>query len=175
MVALDRFVKLHPGNKDTPYAYFLKALNYYEQITDVGRDQGITQKAREALNEVVRRYPESQYAKDAKIKLDLVLDHLAGKELEIGRYYLNRGKLIGAINRFKHVIDSYQTTTHTPEALHRLVEAYLALGIKEEAQKYAAVLGHNYPNHPWYEKSYRLIGSSLDPAVKPNSTLENYF
>lgn len=154
---LERFVKLYPGNADTPYAFYLKALCYYEQISDVGRDQKKTAEALQALREVISRYPESDYARDARIKLDLTQDHLAGKEMEVGRYYLKRKEYLAAINRFQFVVDNFQTTSHVPEALHRLVEAYLALGITEEAKKNAAVLGHNYPGSSWYRDSYQLL------------------
>lgn len=155
--AIDRFLQLHPGNKDAPYAYYLKAICYYEQITDVGRDQKITQQAMGALEEVVRRYPSTGYARDARLKIDLARDHLAGKEMNIGRYYLNQGLYIAAINRFRAVIEQYQTTTHVPEALHRLAEAYMALGVLDEAQNVAAVLGYNYPGSEWYVDTYSLL------------------
>lgn len=155
--AIDRFLQLHPGNKDAPYAYYLKAICYYEQITDVGRDQKITQQAMAALEEVVRRYPSTGYARDARLKIDLARDHLAGKEMNIGRYYLNQGLYIAAINRFRAVVEQYQTTTHVPEALHRLTEAYMALGVLEEAQNVAAVLGYNYPGSEWYVDTYTLL------------------
>jgi outer membrane protein assembly factor BamD len=157
IVALDRFIQLHPGNRDTAYAYYLKGLCYYIQITDVGRDQKITEQALKALDEVVRRFPESRYARDARLKLDLTRDHLAGKEMEIGRYYERQGQYLAAINRFRRVIDTYQTTTHVPEALHRLTECYLALGVIDEARTTAAVLGHNYPGSEWYQDSYALL------------------
>ncbi|MEZ5918743.1 MAG: outer membrane protein assembly factor BamD [Alphaproteobacteria bacterium] len=157
VLALDRFIQLHPGNKDIDYAYYLKALCYYEQISDVRRDQEMTQEALSALEALISRFPDSQYARDAMLKRDLTLDHLAGKEMEIGRYYLNRGHVNAAINRFRSVIQKYQTTTHTPEALHRLVEAYLTLGLTDEATRVAAVLGYNYPGSRWYEKSYALL------------------
>ncbi len=157
IATLHHFVKLHPGNENTPYAFYLLALCYYEQISDVGRDQKMTQEAQRALEEVIKRYPDSEYARDAKLKLDLVADHLAGKEMEIGRYYLKRNEYLSAINRFKYVIDHYQTTSHTPEALHRLVESYLKLGVRDEAKKYTAVLGYNYPGSRWYRESYRLL------------------
>ena len=143
--ALDRFIQLHPGNTDIAYAHYLRAISYYEQISDVGRDQRATQQALAALEEVVRRFPESRYARDASLKIDLARDHLAGKHMEIGRYYLAQGEYLAAINRFRLVIKDYQTTTHVAEALHRLVESYLALGVTDEAQSTAAVLGHNYP------------------------------
>jgi len=163
---LDRFSKLHPTHKSTSYAYYLKALCYYTQISDVGRDQRMTEDARVALKEVVERFPESDYARDAKLKLDLTEDHLAGKEMEIGRYYLTRDEYIAAINRFTYVIENYQTTSHTPEALHRLVEAYLRLGIVDEAKKYAAVLGHNFPGSQWYKYSYEMMQGNLSPEEK---------
>ena len=152
-----RFLSIHPGNKDAPYAYYLIALSYYEQISDVQRDQKVTEQALKALQEVNRRFPQSEYASDARLKIDLVQDHLAGKEMEIGRYYERSGKWIAAQIRFQNVIDTYQTTSHAPEALYRLVETSLALGIKPEAVKYAAVLGANYPGNEWYEKAYELI------------------
>jgi outer membrane protein assembly factor BamD len=167
ITALDRFVKLYPADESTPYAYYLIALCYYDQITDVGRDQKMTEDALQALREVVRRFPDTQYARDAKIKIDLTIDHLAGKEMEIGRYYLKRDDTIAAINRFRYVVDNYQTTSHTPEALHRLVEAYLKLGVVDEAQRYAAVLGHNFPDSVWYKDSYKLMtGVDAAPATE---------
>ncbi len=155
--ALDQFITLHPGNKDAPYAYYLKAMCFYEQISDVGRDQEKTDNAVTSLSDVLKRYPGTEYARDARLKLDLTYDHLAGKEMYIGRYYLKENKHIAAINRFKYVVDHYQTTDHVPEALHRLVEAYLQLGIVDEARSAAAVLGYNYPGSKWYEDTYRLF------------------
>lgn len=155
--AAQRFLSIHPGNKDAPYAFYLIALSYYEQISDVERDQKITEQALTALREVVRRFPNSQYASDASLKIDLVQDHLAGKEMEIGRYYERSGKWIAAQIRFQNVVDNFQTTSHAPEALYRLTETSLALGIPEEAVKYAAVLGANYPGNEWYEKAYALV------------------
>ena len=154
---LDRFIDLHPGHKDIAYAYYLRGISYYEQISDVERDQKMTQKALENLGEVVRRFPDSKYARDAKFKMDLTRDHLAGKHMAIGRFYLNRGEYLAAINRFRIVVKDFQTTTHVPEALHRLVEAYLALGITDEAQTATAVLGYNYPGSQWYADSYALL------------------
>ncbi len=152
-----RFLSIHPGNHEAPYAYYLVALCYYEQISDVTRDQKITLQAKQALTEVGRRYPGTRYALDAKLKLDLVNDHLAGKEMTIGRLYERTGKWIAATLRFRNVVDNYQTTSHTPEALYRLVESYLSLGIPEEAEKAAAVLGANYPGSDWYKKAYVLM------------------
>jgi len=155
--AAQRFLSIHPGNRDAPYAYYLIALCYYEQISDVARDQKDTLQAKEALTEVVRRYPSTRYAADARIKLDLVNDHLAGKEMDIGRFYERSGRWLAAQLRFRNVVETYQTTSHTPEALYRLVETGLALGVPEEAKKSAAVLGANYPGSEWYEKAYALI------------------
>ncbi|MAL00466.1 MAG: outer membrane protein assembly factor BamD [Citromicrobium sp.] len=152
-----RFLSIHPGNKDAPYAYYLIALSYYEQISDVTRDQKTTELALAALREVERRFPQSEYASDARLKIDLVNDHLAGKEMEIGRFYERSGKWTAAQIRFQNVIDTYQTTSHAPEALYRLTETSLALGIPQEAKKYAAVLGANYPGSKWYEKAYELV------------------
>jgi outer membrane protein assembly factor BamD len=166
IIAAERFIQLHPGNRDIAYAYYLKAISYYVQIVDIGRDQKTTELALRALEDVVRRFPDSKYARDAKLKLDFTRDHLAGKEMEIGRYYLKRGYYLAALNRFKRVIDSYQTTTHVPEALERLVECDLALGLTEEARENAAVLGHNYPGSDWYIDAYALVtsGSPATPA-----------
>lgn len=152
-----RFLQIHPGNRDAPYAYYLISLNYYEQISDVTRDQKISQQALDSLGEVIRRYPTSRYAADARLKIDLVQDHLAGKEMEIGRFYQRRGQWLSSVVRFRKVIDTYETTTHTPEALMRLTESYLALGIPAEAQKSAAVLGANYAGTQWYERAYALM------------------
>lgn len=155
--ASQRFLSIHPGNRDAPYAYYLIALSYYEQISDVTRDQKITQQARDALGELVRRYPNSRYAADARLKLDLVSDHLAGKEMEIGRYYQRSSNWLAASIRFREVVDNFQTTSHAPEALYRLTECYLALGIPAEAKKSAAVLGANYPGSKWYQRAYDLM------------------
>jgi outer membrane protein assembly factor BamD len=152
-----RFISIHPGNRDAPYAFYLVALSYYEQISDVTRDQKVTDQAKTALNELIRRFPTSRYAADARLKLDLVNDHLAGKEMTIGRSYQRQGKWLAATLRFRTVIDTYQTTSHTPEALYRMTESYLSLGIPSEAQKAAAVLGANYPGNEWYARAYRLM------------------
>lgn len=162
-----RFLSIHPGNKDAPYAYYLIALSYYEQISDVNRDQKITEQAAVALSEVNRRFPQTEYAADARLKLDLVADHLAGKEMEIGRFYQRSGQWLAAQLRFRNVVEQYATTSHTPEALYRLTESSLALGLREEAVKYAAVLGANYPGTEWYEKSYELVqdhASNVQPT-----------
>lgn len=174
--ALDRFIELHPGSPDAPYAYYLKAISYYEQIVDVRRDQTFTQQALTALEEVVRRYPNSTYARDAELKIDLALDHLAGKHMDIGRFYQSRSEYLAAINRFRTVIERYQTTTHTPEALHRLVECYLAMGIIDEAKATAAVLGHNFPGSEWYIDSYALLtGENLHPEESEGSWISSLF
>jgi outer membrane protein assembly factor BamD len=157
ILQLDRFLQQHPGAKDAPYAQYLRALCYYEQIVDVERDQKITDRAMRALEEIIKRYPNSEYARDAQLKFDLTRDHLAGKEMSIGRYYLRGGHYGAAINRFLKVINEYQTTSHVAEALHRLVESYSALGVKQEARKYGAVLGHNFPGSDWYADSYYLL------------------
>lgn len=164
IIALDRFIQLHPGNQDVAYAYYLKGLSYYEQISDVGRDQKMTNLAMAALQEVVNRFPESTYARDAKLKIDLTLDHLAGKEMEVGRWYQRQKHYLAALNRFRAVVDHYQQTTHAPEALYRLTETYTMLGLRDEAQKAAAVLGHNYPGSEWYEDAYALVAEgATDP------------
>lgn len=155
--AAQRFLSIHPGNKDAPYAQYLIALCYYEQISDVQRDQAITLQAKQALTEVIRRYPSSGYAADAQLKLDLVNDHLAGKEMTIGRFYQKSGRWLASTLRFREVVDEYQATSHTAEALYRLTESYLAIGLPEEAKKSAAVLGANYPGSEWYEKAYELM------------------
>ncbi len=160
-----RFLAVHPGNRDAPYAYYLTALCYYEQISDVTRDQKITEQALSALGELSRRYPGTKYAADARLKIDLVRDHLAGKEMEIGRFYEKRGQWLAASLRFRHVVDEYQSTTHTPEALMRLTETYLALGVPAEAQRAAAVLGVNYPGTTWYARAYKLMESHPDRAL----------
>jgi outer membrane protein assembly factor BamD len=173
--AADHFIALHPGNRDAVYAYYVKAICYYEQITDIGRDQQTTVDAQNALQTVIDRYPDTAYARDARIKLDLTRDHLAGKEMEIGRYYERAGLYIGAINRYKHVVTDYQTTTHAPEALGRLVESYTAIGLPLEAKQTAAVLGYNFPYNPWYKDSYNLIQETQKnnpggPALAPPGT-----
>jgi outer membrane protein assembly factor BamD len=157
VAAAQRFIDLHPGNKDVAYAYYLIGISHYEQISDVGRDQKMTELSLDAFDELIRRFPESEYARDAEIKADLARDHLAGKEMEIGRYYLRRGHYVAAINRFNNVIDRYQTTTHVAEALHRLTESYLALGVQQEARRTASVLGYNFPGSEWYQDSYALF------------------
>jgi len=163
-----RFISLHPGNRSAPYAYYLIAISYFEQIVDVGRDQQITQQALDALQQVVRRYPESRYATDARLKIDMTRDHLAGKEMDIGRWYLRRNYHLAAVNRFQNVVRDYGTTSHVPESLHRLVEAYVALGLDSEATQVASVLGYNFPGSEWYQSSYNLLtreGIAIEDAV----------
>lgn len=157
VIALERFIRLHPGHKDIDYAYYLRGLCSYDQITDVTRDQDMTREALEAFDTLLRLFPESKYARDAKLKRDLTLDHMAGKEMDIGRYYLTRNYDTAAVRRFMNVVRNYQTTTHVPEALHRLVEAYIHMGMFDEATRVAAVLGYNYPGSVWYEDSYKLL------------------
>jgi outer membrane protein assembly factor BamD len=175
IATLDRFIQLHPAHRDISYAYYLRALSFYEQIADVQRDQRATQEAMGALQEVVNRFPDSAYGRDAKLKIDLARDHLAGKEMEVGRYYLKQKLYTAAINRFQRVVEDYQTTNHAAEALHRMTEIYLLLGLTDQAKKTAAVLGHNYPGSEWYSDSYdQLIGAdevaadgTRTPAEKP--------
>ena len=166
--ALNRFIQLNPSHVHVDYAYYLKGLCYYEQIVDVGRDQKLTRNALETLTDLTKRFPESKYTRDALLKIDLTRNHLAGKEMEIGRWYLRKGQYLAAINRFKIVVEKYDTTEQVPEALHRLTEAYVALGLTEEANRTAAVLGYNYPGNPWYEDSYALIttGKPVETADK---------
>jgi outer membrane protein assembly factor BamD len=176
IIALERFIKLHPGNEQAPYAYYLLAICNYEQISDIGRDQSITNDAHKALLQLIKRFPDSKYAKDARNKLKLTTDHLAGKEMEIGRYYQKQQKYIAAINRFNVVVNEYETTTHVQEALYRLTETYTIIGMKKEAEANAKVLGHNYPKSKWYKKAYNLIGNtstfekngSIDYKAKKN-------
>ncbi|MCY4304567.1 MAG: outer membrane protein assembly factor BamD [Aestuariivita sp.] len=174
--AAQRFLDFFPADEDASYAQYLLALSYYDQIDEVGRDQGLTFQALQALRGVIERYPDSIYADSAKLKFDLAFDHLAGKEMEIGRYYLRRGHFNSAINRFRVVIEDYQTTSHTPEALHRLVEAYLSLGLENQAQTAGAILGHNFRSTTWYENSYWLLTKQgRKPEVTGNNWLAQIF
>ena len=173
---LDRFIQLHPTNRDVAYAYYLRALSYYEQIADIQRDQKGTQQAMTALQEVVNRFPDSAYAQDARLKVDLCRDHMAGKEMEIGRWYEQQHLYTAAINRFQRVVDDYQTTNHVPEALHRLTEIYLMLGLTDEAKKTAAVLGHNYPGSRWYADSYnQLVADAAIPDAQGRTEHPGFF
>jgi outer membrane protein assembly factor BamD len=174
--AATRFIQLHPGNKDVPYAYYLKAVSLYEQIGDVSRDQQKTQDALTALQDLVQRFPDTEYARDARLKVDLTQDHLAGREMTIGRFYLRQGEYLAAINRFHTVIDKYQTTSHAPEALERLTESYLALGVVKEAQTSAAVLGFNYPGSQWYKDAYSLLTvDNIAPAEDKESWISKAY
>lgn len=171
-----RFIDFYPTDDDAAYAQYLLALSYYDQIDEVGRDQGLTFQALQSLRTVIEDYPDSEYAKSSILKFDLAFDHLAGKEMEIGRYYLKRDHYTAAINRFRVVVEDFQTTTHTAEALHRLVEAYLSLGLTTEAQTAGAILGHNFQSTEWYEDSYRLLtGQGLEPAFYKNNWLGAVF
>ncbi len=174
----ERFIALHPGNESAPYAYYLVAICHFERILDVGRDQGTTERALQALNDVVRRYPDSPYARDARLKLDMVHDQLAGKEMEVGRFYLTRDQHLAAINRFRNVVENenFQRTSHVPEALHRLVEAYLSVGMIEEAQRMAASLGPNFPGNRWYQRSYALMTESgVAPVAEEEAERRGWF
>lgn len=157
VLSAERFLAIYPGNSSAPYAWYLIAMSYYEQITDVGREQRITENAMNAFRQIIARYPGTPYERDAQLKLDLTRDHLAGKEMEVGRFYQKNGQYLAALLRFRSVVDTYQTTTHIAEALHRMVEVYLALGIVDEALEVAAVLGHNFPKSKWYKYSFALL------------------
>jgi outer membrane protein assembly factor BamD len=174
--AAQRFLDFYPGDEDAPYALYLMALSYYDQIDDVGRDQGITFQALVGMRDVIELYPDSEYARSAMLKFDLAFDQLAAKEMEVGRYYLKRRHYTAALNRFRVVVEDFQTTTHTAEALHRLVECYVGLGLDEEAQTAAAILGYNYQSSPFYEDSYRLLkGKGLSPEAKGESWLRKIY
>jgi outer membrane protein assembly factor BamD len=166
IIGLDRFIQLHPSNRDAGYAYYLKALSYYEQIADVNRDQKNTAEALRTLQEVIDRFPTSRYANDARLKIDLARDHLAGKEMTVGRLYQTQRQYLAAVGRYRYVVDNYQTTSHVPEALHRLIECYTSLGLQDEAKRVAAVLGHNFPGNEWYSDSYNLVQTGELPKRK---------
>jgi outer membrane protein assembly factor BamD len=175
-VAAQRFLDFYPGDEDAPYALYLMALSYYDQIDDVGRDQGITFQALKGMRDVIETYPDSEYARSAILKFDLAFDQLAAKEMEVGRYYLKRRHYAAALNRFRVVVEDFQTTTHTAEALHRLVECYVALGLDEEAQTAGAILGYNYQSSPFYDDSFRLLkGKGLSPEAKGESWLRKIY
>jgi outer membrane protein assembly factor BamD len=175
-IAAQRYLDFYPGEEDAAYAQYLLALSYYDQIDEVGRDQGLTYQALQALRVVIEDYPSSEYAKSAVLKFDLAFDHLAAKEMEIGRYYLKRGNYAAAINRFRTVVADFQTTTHTAEALHRLVESYLSLGLNDEAQTAGAILGHNYQSSPFYTESFNLLKKNgLTPAPKGKNWLATIY
>jgi len=177
IAAADRFIQLFPGNPSAPYAFYMKAVCNFEQIVDVGRDQGYAQAALSGLRDVVRRYPGTAFATDARVKIDMVNDQLAGKEMNVGRYYQRAHQPLAAINRYKSVIDNqdFQRTSHAPEALYRLVEVYVSLGLKEEATRNAAVLGHNYPGSAWYAEAYALLSENgAQPGVAPEGKRESW-
>ena len=174
--AAERYLEFFPADVDAPYAQFLIALSYYDQIVDIGRDQTDAFEALQEMRDIIERYPDSEYAKSAQMKFELALDHLAGKEMEVGRYYLSRGFYTAAINRFRVVVEDYQTTTNTPEALFRLVEAYLSLGLDHEAQTAAAILGFNFQGSIWYADAYALLtGRGLQPANVGDSWLNQTY
>ncbi|MGR3563825.1 outer membrane protein assembly factor BamD [Phaeobacter sp. 22II1-1F12B] len=174
--AAQRYLDFYPAEEDAAYAQYLLALSYYDQIDEVGRDQGLTFQALQALRGVIEQYPDSEYATAAVLKFDLAFDHLAGKEMEVGRYYLKRNHYAAAITRFRVVVEDFQTTTHTAEALHRLVEAYLSLGLDAEAQTAGAILGYNYKSTEWYEASYRLLtGRGLEMTARGDNWLASIY
>jgi outer membrane protein assembly factor BamD len=174
--AAQRYIDFYPADEDAAYAQYLLALSYYDQVDKVGRDQGITYQALQALRTVIERYPDTEFARSAMLKFDLAFDHLAAKEMEIGRYYLKRAHYPAAINRFRVVVEDFQTTTHTPEALHRLVESYLSLGLENEAQTAAAILGHNFRSSPFYEDSFALLtGRGLKPEARGDGWLASVY
>lgn len=174
--AAQRYLDFYPGDEDAPYALYLMALSYYDQIDDVGRDQGITFQALQGMRDVIETYPDSEYARSAMLKFELAFDQLAAKEMEVGRYYLKRGHYAAAINRFRVVVQDFQTTTHTAEALHRLVECYLALGLTDEAQTAGAILGYNYQASPFYDDTFRLLkGKGLSPEAKGTGWLQTIY
>jgi outer membrane protein assembly factor BamD len=176
IAAAKRYVTLHPGSPDASYAQYLIASSFYDQIPDVSRDQGRTERAMQSLEEVIRKFPNTEYATSAKRKLDVARDQLAGKEMDIARYYLNKKDFTGAINRFKVVVTQYQTTRHVEEALTRLTESYMALGIVDEAQTAAAVLGHNFPDSAWYKDAYALVrAGGLEPRENQGSWISRAF
>jgi outer membrane protein assembly factor BamD len=172
----EQYISLHPGSPEVAYAFYLKAIALYEQIVDIGRDQSNTEGALVALQDVVQRFPDTEYARDATLKIDLTNDHLAGKEMAVGRYYLRQGDYIGAINRFRTVVDQYQTTPQIAEALERICEAYYSLGLDSEAQTAAAVLGRNYPGSGWYQDAYNILkGRNLKPVEDRRSWISQAF
>ena len=174
--AAQRYIDFYPADEDAAYAQYLLALSYYDQIDEVGRDQGLTFEALQALRTVIEQYPDSEYASAAVLKFDLAFDHLAGKEMEVGRYYLRHQHYSAAVNRFRAVVENFQTTTHTPEALFRLIEAFLSLGLTDEAQTAGAILGHNYQSTDWYEDGYKLLTSrGLKPRAKGDNWLAQIY
>ncbi|TVP71835.1 MAG: outer membrane protein assembly factor BamD [Rhodobacteraceae bacterium] len=174
--AAQRFLDMYPNDEDAPYAAYLLALSFYDQVDEVGRDQGVTFQALQHLRRLIEEYPDSDYARSAILKFELAFDHLAAKEMEIGRFYLGRGNHNAAINRFRVVVEDFQTSTHTPEALHRLVEAYLSLGLRDEAQTAAAILGYNFEANPFYQDTFRLLGGQgLEPEARGEGWLRTIY
>lgn len=172
----DRFLSFYPADEDAAYAQYIKALSFYDQIGEVGRDQGNTLDAMQSLRSVIERYPNSEYARSASLKFDLAFDHLASKEMEVGRFYLKRGNYAAAVNRFRTVVEEFETTSHTPEALHRLVETYLLLGLVQEAQTAGAILGHNFQDSDWYRDSYELLANQgLEPSIVGDNWLARFY
>ena len=169
--AAQRYISFYPADQDAAWAQYLIALSYYDQIEDVGRDQDLTINALRAFRVVIEQYPDSEYARAAGLKFDLAFDHLAGKEMEVGRYYLKRSNFAAASNRFRTVVEDFQTTSHTAEALYRLVESYLSLGLTDEAQSAGAILGHNFQSTPWYENAYTLLTKQ---GLQPNAKGKNW-
>lgn len=171
-----RYVDFYPTSEDAAYAQYLLAMSYYDQIDEIGRDQGLTFQALQALRAVIEIYPDTEYARSSILKFDLAFDHLAGKEMEIGRYYLKRKHFAAAANRFRIVVEDFQTTTHTAEALHRLVESYLSLGLTDEAQTAGAILGHNYRSTEWYQDSFALLtGQGLSMTSSGDNWLSSVY
>lgn len=171
-----RYIDFYPADEDAAYAQYLLALSYYDQIDLVGRDQGLTFQALQALRTVIERYPESEYAQSSILKFDLAFDHLSAKEMEIGRYYLKKGHYTAAINRFRVVVEEFQTTSHTAEALYRLIESYLSLGLTDEAQTAGAVLGYNFQSSDWYEDGFNLLqGKGLKPDLIGTGWLQSVY
>ena len=174
--AAQRFLDVYPNDEDAPYAAYLLALSFYDQVDEVGRDQGVTFQALQHLRRLIEQYPDSDYSRSAILKFELAFDHLAAKEMEIGRYYLRRGNFNAAVSRFRVVVEDFQTSTHTPEALHRLVESYISLGLRDEAQTAAAILGYNFEANPFYEDSFRLLGGQgLEPDARGESWLRTIY
>jgi len=174
--AAQRYIDFYPADEDAAYAQYLLALSYYDQIDEIGRDQGLTFQALQALRTVIERYPDTEYARSSVLKFDLAFDHLAAKEMEIGRYYLKRGNYASAVNRFRVVVEDFQTTSHTPEALYRLIEGYLSLGLNDEAQTAGAILGHNFQSTDWYKDGYALLtGRGLEPKARGGGWLGNIY
>jgi len=174
--AANRFIEFHPKDKDIPYAYYLIGLSYYDQVLAIGRDQKLTQEALKIFKLIIKEYPDSEYASSSRIKFDFLKNQLASKEMEVGRYYLKRSHYVSAINRFRGIIEDFSTTSQVPEALHRLVEAYLSLGLTDEAQTAGAILGYNYKSNEWYERSFELLRSKgLKPKSLGNSWLSQIY